>query len=187
MQIGRRAFRAAVLDVVRQDCEKLSKQVRLSDAHLVYWDSRWLTRVLGMQSNADGSKDRYYILRAVNLFSGILIPALVSLNLSGFGGQAVKWTTLALSVVAGLSVATSELLRPGERWRLNRTYQPLLYREGLYFATLAGKYRQASDHEAVFAEFVQSVEQILQDFEAGYHQQILQPHKELNDGKKESG
>jgi hypothetical protein len=128
-----------------------------------------------MKSRQIYSKESYHLLRAISIGVGIIVPALISLNLSGLGGQVLQWTTLGLSVASALCVAALELVRWGERWRINRSFLPLLFREGVQFSTLSGRYKRYSDHDAGYQLFVTSVEALLELYEAEYQHQLIAP------------
>jgi hypothetical protein len=163
------------LESFRTTCSELGESLSLKPLGQVYWNTRWLTEVVGMRSRLVYSKDSYHLFRAVTIGIGIIVPALISLNLSGLGGQVVQWATLGLSVFSALCVAALELVRWGERWRINRTFQPLLFREGVQFATLSGRYRRYVDHDSAFQVFVNSVEAIIESYEVEYQQQLIAP------------
>ncbi|GAA3106809.1 hypothetical protein GCM10010464_82130 [Pseudonocardia yunnanensis] len=156
-------------------CREIGGAVSLAPPADLYWETRWFVEVVDMRRRLEESKEWHHLLRATTISIGIFIPALVGLNLSGVGSEIVQWSTLGLSILSALSVAASELLRTGERWRINRTFFPALYREGLQFATLSGRYGEFDHHDSAYQLFVNSVESIIQTYEAEYQQQLLIP------------
>jgi hypothetical protein len=168
-------------------CRALTEVVKLGEHQLPYWQERWVKEVIEMQRRLQSNKHRYYTLRTIGLAAGVIVPALVGSNLSGAGNMAVRLTTLILSIVAAISIALSELLRAGERWRINRKYLAIIYGEGVQFATLTGAYDANESHNSAIPHFSVIVEQLIQAYEAEYQQEVLSLDHILDHQRKWEG
>jgi hypothetical protein len=98
----------------------------------------------------------------VTVLGAVVIPALLSLSLTGSADTAVDWSTFAISLLVAASAAIDGFYHFGTRWRHYRGTVERLKSEGWSFAELSGPYhRRNATHSAVFPEFVSRVEQIL--------------------------
>lgn len=165
-------------------CNALSKIVQLDESQQLYWQTRWVDEIIAMYQRLVLNRRNYQMLRGISMIAGVVIPALVGLNLANTNGIIVRWITLVLSVIAGISIATSELLRPGERWQLNHTYFTPLYREGIQFATLTGSYHAYESHDSAMPKFSAAIEQLLQAYAAEYQQTALRLNQVSDDTNK---
>ena len=95
----------------------------LDPAQEAFWTSRWETYLDLAATRVESNREWFYRLRAVAVISSVIVPSLVGLNLSGTGGEWVRWITFVLSLVAALSTATLTLFRFGDRWFLYRDLQ----------------------------------------------------------------
>ncbi len=129
-----RTKRVGTVARVAEACDALTEQIDLEGAEEQYWRYRWCTEVIRVQERVVANRKRFYYLRGISVVSGVIVPALVGLNLNGQAGTSARWAALVLSSIAAVSLAVSGLLRYGERWRLYRRYFSLLYAEGFRFA-----------------------------------------------------
>lgn len=124
-------------DRLKQDLDSLIDALELSDLQKHFLRSRWLDQVLGMEGRADACQCRYYALRLVAIIGGVIIPALVSLNVRGATvSGAVSWITFVLSLMVAISLAVEEFLRFGERWRHYRRLVESLKNDGWQFFSI---------------------------------------------------
>lgn len=56
--------------------------MNLGDVQRHFLRSRWLDQVLWMEGKANLSRDRHYLLRITTIVGGVILPALVSLNIN---------------------------------------------------------------------------------------------------------
>jgi hypothetical protein len=147
---------------LERNLAKLIESIDLLDREEQYLRSRWLDQVLWMENAASRARVRYYTLRLVTVLGAVVIPALLSLSLTGSADTAVDWTTFAISLLVAASAAIDGFYHFGTRWRHYRGTVERLKSEGWSFGELSGPYhRPNATHSAVFPEFVSRVEQIL--------------------------
>jgi Protein of unknown function (DUF4231) len=158
------AGRLAYEDRLQQELSAVIDQLELSDFQKSCLRARWLDAVLWMDGKARQAQRAYYALRLLIIIGGVIIPALVSLDLgSNLAGGLVRWTTFALSLlVAIISAAIEGFFRYGERWRHYRAIVERLKIEGWQFFQLSGPYAQHGSHTVAYTAFAARVEEIIQ-------------------------
>ena len=145
---------------LERDLGELIDSLDLEDRQNQFMRSRWLDQVLWLERAADRSRRPYYALRLVTVLGAAVIPALLSLNLTGTAETSVKWVTFAISLLVAATAATDGFLHFGTRWRHYRGAAERLKSEGWSFAQLSGYYhRPGASHQDVFPDFVGRVEQ----------------------------
>lgn len=83
-----------------------------------------------MEGKANLSRERHYFLRVTTIIGGVILPALVSLNINtNFkpnNRDIIMWSTFGLSQIVAISAAIEEFFHYGERWRhYRRTVESL--------------------------------------------------------------
>ena len=146
---------------LKQDFGELIDLVDLSDIQKRFLRSRWLDQVLWTEGKAPREQRRYHVLRVTAIAGGVLVPALVSLDVGGTGADVVRWVAFAVGLLVALAVSLEGFFRFGERWRHYRRTAELLKIEGWQFFESAGPY-QGLDHQAAFPSFAARTEAILQ-------------------------
>ena len=124
---------------------------------------RWLDQVNWLGARSRQARTRYYLLRMTALVSGVLVPALVSLSLTGTAAEAIRWVTFVLSLAVALSTAIEQFFNYGDRWRNYRRRAELLKIEGWQFFQLSGSYRRYDAHAEAYPKFASRVEEIIQE------------------------
>ncbi len=93
------AARSSYSDFLKADLGAMIDALGLSDLqkHMVH--ARWLDQVLWMERRANAARDRYYALRLTTIVGGVILPALVSLNVSdsAAAGPIVRWSTFLVT------------------------------------------------------------------------------------------
>jgi SLOG in TRPM, prokaryote/Protein of unknown function (DUF4231) len=154
-------------DWLKADLGRLIGELGLPTLRRHSLRSRWLDQVLWVEQRATHNRDRYYLWRLVTIIGGVVVPALVTLNLTGTAGTGVRWATFAVSLLVAVSAAVEGFFRYGERWRHYRRTAELLKSEGWQFFQLTGPYRRHHTHAAAYPLFAGRVEGILdQDVDA---------------------
>jgi hypothetical protein len=157
----------------------------LSELQRGFLRSRWLGQVVWMEAAAARARRPYYVLRLTTVIGAIVIPALVSINITGVVDAAIGWVTFAVSLLVAASAAVEDALGLGERWRHYRQTAEQLKREGWLFFQLGGPYRRfKSDHAAAYGRFVDRIETLLQR-EVGTYLADVVREKEEDDEKGE--
>jgi hypothetical protein len=124
--------------------------------------SRWLDQVTWLERKAKQCQQRYYALRMLAIVGGVVVPALVSLNVrNGNVASAIAWTTFAVSLVVATAVAVEEFFHYGERWRNYRRSAEDLKSRGWQFFQLAGDYAGRGGHGGAFVDFAAAVERAI--------------------------
>src|ERR687886_2223849 len=93
---------------LKQDLGELIAALDLSDLQRHFLRSRWLDQVLWMEGRADRARDWYYRLRLTTIIGGVIIPALVSLNIGGAIVWVIYLITFGLSLLVAISAAVEE-------------------------------------------------------------------------------
>jgi hypothetical protein len=148
--------------MLERDLGKLIDALDLAEHQQQYLRARWLDQVLWMTRNAGKARRRYYSLRLITVLGAVVIPAFVSLNLTGNAESAVNWVTFAISLVVAASAAVEAFFHYGARWRHYRGTVERLKSEGWTYAELSGHYNHPdATHRGAFNDFVARVEQTL--------------------------
>lgn len=174
-------------DRFKQEMHSLIEQIELSNLQRQFMKSRWLSQMLWLESRAQQNRNQYYFLRLVTIIGGVIVPALVSLNISAGNVQTViGCVAFGLSQAVAISAAVEEFFHYGERYRHYRNTAELMKIEGWHFFQLSGAYRQAQSHSEVYADFAQRVENIMQRDVEGYFSQVIQDQEKSKSQQQKS-
>lgn len=132
--------------------------VELPEQAKQFLRSRWLNQIDFMERQAYVQQRCYYVFRVAALVGGVIVPALVSLNADGRGGEWVRWLTFSLSLVVAISVAVEGFFRFGERWRHYRRTSEMLKSEGWSFFQKSGPYQAYPSLADAYPTFAAQVE-----------------------------
>lgn len=61
---------------------ELIEKIELSHLQNKFMKARWLDQLLWLEGRATKSRNRYYTLRLLTIIAGVIVPALVSVNLN---------------------------------------------------------------------------------------------------------
>lgn len=147
---------------MRTELEALITSVKLPELNKQFMRARWLEQVLWMEQKALGALWWYRALRLATIIGGVMVPALVGLNVSGGWELTAKVLTFVISLVVALSAAVEEFYRYGERWRHYRSMVESLKSEGWQFLQLSGPYANQI-HEQAYPTFAARVEELSQE------------------------
>ncbi|MDR4470711.1 MAG: DUF4231 domain-containing protein, partial [Nitrospira sp.] len=120
---------------------------------------------------------RHNVLRLTTIIGGVIVPALVSLNVGDGGAAAIKTLTYIVSLVVALSAAVEEFFHYGERWRHYRRTVEALKSEGWQFFQLSGPYANLTQVEA-YPAFAARVEELSREEVETYMTQVAKDKKE---------
>ncbi|MEH2022282.1 DUF4231 domain-containing protein [Nostoc sp.] len=169
-------------EFLKEDFNNLFVGINLGDVQKHFLRSRWLDQVLWMEAKANSSRDRHYFLRLTTIVGGVILPALVSLNINATfkpnNRDIIMWSTFGLSQIVAISAAIEEFFHYGERWRHYRRTVESLKTQGWQFSQLTGAYRSYTSHEQAFNLFASHVEDIIQRDVEIYATQVVQEKKE---------
>jgi hypothetical protein len=155
-------------DWLQADFGAMIDELPLSGLQRRYLHSRWLNQLVWMEGRAGRSQRWYYLLRLVTIVGGVIVPALVTLNLQGTTGVAVTAATWTVSLLVAISAATEGFFRFGDRWRHYRRSAELLKIEGWEFSQLTGHYDSFTTQADAHRLFAQRVEDILRQDVEGF-------------------
>ncbi len=146
----------------QNELRDLINSLDLTDVQKQMTISRWLDQLSWMEGRAAAARDWHYRLRLTTIAGGVLLPALVSLDLSTVASAgAARAVTVGISVMVALSAAVEEFFHYGERWRHYRRNAEHLKTEGWEFFQLADPYRRFKSHRDAHALFAGRVEDLL--------------------------
>jgi hypothetical protein len=124
--------------------------------------SRWLDQIVWLEGKANGSQRWYYGLRLLAIVGGLVVPALVSLNVNENDlGDTIVWVTFSLSLVVAIAVAVEGFFHFGDRWRHYRRTVEVLKSQGWQLYELSGAYATFRTHGAAFRSFTATVEALI--------------------------
>ncbi len=169
----------------------------LDPLHKLSLRSRWLDQVLWMGKKASQCQRWHYILRLIAIIGGVIVPALIGLNVaqgqniagnqsvdgSQFAAGLIYPTTFGLSMIVAISVATEEFFHFGERWRHYRSAVEQLKIEGWQFFQLAGPYQDFKNHTDAYPSFATRTESIFQQEVDVYITEIAKERKKEQEAK----
>lgn len=151
------------LDSVKTEFNSLIDKLELIDLQKQFLRSRWLDQVIWMEGKADMNQRWYYKLRLISIIGGVIVPALISLNLGSENiSIVIRVITFIISLIVAICVAIEQFFHYGDRWRHYRHNSERLKTEGWQFSQLSGPYVDFSKHAEAFSIFVARVEEIQQ-------------------------
>lgn len=159
---------------LKQEMTQIIDDLDLAELQKRFMKSRWLDQVLWLEKRATSSRDRFHRLRMATIVGGVIIPALVSLNISGKAGETLRWTTFGVSQLVAISAAMEEFFRYGDRWHQYRNTAEGLKIEGWQFFQLSGPYRNSQTHSLAYTAFATRVEHIIRKDVSVYIAEILE-------------
>lgn len=147
--------------VSREDLEKVIDGIKDLEPYREFLKGRWIGMVMWWHTRSVDARWKYFLLRAVVVAGGVLIPVL-----SAFGLHAgwERHFSLAIScvgaVVAGCA-AWEGVANYGEIWREKRRAAELLKVEGWQFFQLCGKYQEDGTYQKAYPRFAAEVESMI--------------------------
>jgi hypothetical protein len=143
-------------DRLQKEFAALIDEIQIPELGKRFLHLRWLDQMTWAEGRANSARNRYYLLRMIAIIGGVIVPALVGLNLQW---APVTWITFTISLVVAVSLAIDSFFRWGERWLHYRRMAELLKSEGWLFFQLAAPYQDS--HAAAYPEFARRVEAII--------------------------
>jgi hypothetical protein len=164
---------------LKEDYGKIIDSLEINDQQKHFMRSRWLDQVLWMEGKSDSAQKNYNLLRITAIVGGIIVPALVSLNISNGGiVSIISVLTFVISLTVAISVAVEEFFHYGERWRHYRSYVERLKIGGWEFFQLSGEYKDFKKHAEAYTVFAAKVEDILRHELDVYITEVVREKKE---------
>jgi hypothetical protein len=156
------ALRKSYRDMLRQQLEAVIAQLEFRDEPLrrEFLRCRWLDQVLWLEGAALRNQRWHATLRLLTIGAGVIIPALVTLDVGGDAAPYARWATVLLGLVVAAGTALEGAFRFGERWRHYRRIAELLKSEGWDFLQLSGRYAAYPTRDGAYRAFAGQVERI---------------------------
>jgi len=167
-------------DYLKQQMQALIDQTDLSDLQKQFMKNRWLDQLLWLEGRATQSRNWYYRLRLLTIIGGVIVPALVGLNLADNENikQVLGWCAFGISQVVAISASVEEFFHYGERYRQYRSTAEMMKSEGWEFLQLSGRYEEKDNHVDSYSLFASRIETLIQKDVEGYINQLAQQQKE---------
>ncbi|HEU5407169.1 MAG TPA: DUF4231 domain-containing protein [Nitrospira sp.] len=165
---------------MRVEMDKLIASLDLPELNKEFMRVRWLELVIWMDRKAQESVWWYRRLRLATIIGGVIVPALVSLNVGDDVAPLVKTLTFIVSLVVALSAAVEEFFRYGERWRHYRRMTESLKSEGWQFLQLSGTYANHT-HVQGYPAFAARVEELSREEVESYITTVFTEKKEADE------
>jgi hypothetical protein len=137
-------------------------QLGLDPLQQEFLRNRWLDQVRFAENKAGKAQWWYRRLRLITIIGGVIIPALVGLNVTGSASQAIRWAVFGLGLAVALAASIEGFFNYGDRWPHYRRLAELLKSEGWQFFQLSGPYAGTVGHAAAYPQFCARVEEIIQ-------------------------
>jgi hypothetical protein len=137
-------------------------QLGLSPLQQEFLRGRWLDQVRWAQGKSASAQRWYRRLRLITITGGVIIPALVGLNVTGTASERIRWTVFGLGLVVALAASIEGFFDYSDRWPHYRRLAELLKSEGWQFFQLSGPYAGAAGHADAYPQFAARVEAIIQ-------------------------
>ena len=143
-----------------------SKDLILSGLQKQYLRSRWADQVLQAEGRLQRAARMYHALRLLTVLGCVCIVLLACLSLDPgrwpSAAPAVRYLTVALSLLVITCVTVEHLYGFGDRWRLAERSAERLKSEGWRFLQLTGLYEGYHTHADGFHAFANQVESLSQ-------------------------
>jgi hypothetical protein len=140
------------------------QELALDDLQKRFLRARWEDQVSWFERNAKKNQQRYYRLRLLSIVGGLIIPALVILNVKhAWYSSAVEWITFGTSLLVAIAVSVEGFFNYGGKWRQYRRTAELLKSQGWQFFELTGDYAHHRSHHRAFTQFSQAVESLISE------------------------
>lgn len=140
----------------------LVDQLDLQPLQREFLRRRWMDQVAWLERRAASSQRWYNRLRLLTIVGGVIIPALVGLNVSGEASERIRWTVFGLGLVVALAAAIEGFFHFSDRWPHYRRIAELLKSEGWQFFQLSGPYAGSGGHAGAYPLFAAQVEALIQ-------------------------
>ncbi len=170
----------------QQMCELIDR-TDLSDLQKHFMKSRWLDQLLWLEGRAAKAQTWYYRLRLVTIIGGVIVPALVGVNLTDQQSlrDILGWISFTLSLVVAISTSIEGFFQYGNRYRQYRGTAEMMKMEGWEFLQLSGPYEDAGSHTEIYTTFATRVEALIKKDVEGYINKIAKQKKDQD--KNEQG
>ncbi|GAA0953986.1 DUF4231 domain-containing protein [Virgisporangium aurantiacum] len=138
------------------------QQLELTTLQREFLRHRWLDQVRWAEGKAGTAQRWYRVLRLTTIVGGVLIPALIGLDLTEPASEYLRWAIFCVGLVVAFAASIEGFFHYGDRWPHYRRTAELLKSEGWQFFQLSGQYEAVTTHAAAYAAFAAQTEAIVQ-------------------------
>jgi hypothetical protein len=178
----RKLLKPFVKDVNSRELERvIDKLTDLDELHKEFLKNRWLHQVVWWSTCARSSYRTHYLLRGIVVVGGVILPTLMSSNISSMSQSnltIIPWITFGLGLLVALSAALEGIFHFGDIWREEQHTVDLLLIEGWGFFQLSGPYANKKSHSEAYTKFATQVEAIIQREVENYMTALRDPKNE---------
>ncbi len=173
---------------LKQEMSELIEAIDLQPLQKQFMKSRWLDQLMWLEGRSTKCRNKYYFLRMITIVGGVIVPALVSMNIGANNIPVIfGWIAFGLSQTVAISAAVEEFFHYGELYRQYRNTAELMKMEGWYFLQLSGRYQDFKTHEDAYRTFASRIEEMIgQDLQVftqmGQEQQKSEEQSSKSDG-----
>jgi len=147
--------------VTREDLEKVIDGITDLEPYREFLKRRWVGMVMWWHGRSVEARQKYFLLRAIVITGGVLLPVLSALNMRpGWAPFSSMAIAIVGAVVAGCA-AWEGVANYGEIWREKRRAAELLKVEGWQFLQRCGKYQVDETYKTAFVRFAAEVENLI--------------------------
>ncbi|MDY6941027.1 MAG: DUF4231 domain-containing protein [Cyanobacteriota bacterium] len=172
---------------LRAELGDLVEQLQLPPLYKQSLKQRWIDQVVWADKKAGHSRKWHYRLRLTTIIGGVILPALVGLNMQ-LRDNLPRWfpyIPFFMSQVIAVSAALEEFHRYGDRWRDYRKMAEELKGEGWQYLQLTGSYESLLNHMEGYATFANRVESVIKNDVKNYVAALQQQQIKENEQIKE--
>lgn len=164
--------------VSREELERVIDSIAELEPYRGFLKGRWVKMVLWWHGRSMEARRKYFLLRAIVVAGGVLIPVLSAFSMRpGWGPVSTIAIAMVGAVVAGCA-AWEGVTNYGEVWREKRRAAELLKVEGWMFLQRCGKYQADGSYAQAFPRFAAEVESMISrevgDYLGAFDQSLAQ-------------
>jgi hypothetical protein len=157
------------------------RQLELTTLQREFLRHRWLDQVRWAEGKAGTAQGWYRRLRLITIVGGVLIPALIGLNVTEPASDILRWAVFGIGLIVAFAASIEGFFHYGDRWPHYRRTAELLKSEGWQFFQLSGQYATATTHAAAYTAFAAQTEAIIQrDVEVFFTAVVPEQEQEQN-------
>jgi hypothetical protein len=147
--------------VSREDFEKVIDSINDLKPYREFLKTRWVGMVIWWHSRSVDARWKYFLLRAIVVVGGVLIPVLAVFSTRPTWGCFFSIAISCVGATVAGCAAWEGVANYGEIWREKRRAAELLKVEGWQFLQLCGKYQGDGSYEKAYPRFATEVETMI--------------------------
>lgn len=153
--------------------ELILNTTNLSDSQKILFRRRYMNKLYSLRYFKQLYSIWFYTHKFLSTTLGVAIPALLSIQYfysDNSVNNPIYWTAWVMSIIGGFATGYNNVFKVDQRYFLLRTIYQRMKNEGWSFIILCNRYDQKDcnnqkiKHDVLFIVFMQSVEQIIDDY-----------------------